>query len=249
MDVNTTGSGGDKTMKTMDLTHPVVSKEEWLAARKAHLAREKELTRLRDQVNRERLELPWERVEKSYVFDSPRGQVSLADLFDGRSQLIVYHFMLGPDWKEGCPSCSFLSDHFDGAFPHLTHHDVMLTAVSRAPLPKIEAFRSRMGWRFPWVSSNANEFNRDYGVYFTKEEIAAGSGEYNYGTQRYPGEEAHGLSVFARSPAGEIFHTYSTYGRGVDILIGTYNFLDLTPKGRNESGPMDWIRHHDRYGS
>jgi predicted dithiol-disulfide oxidoreductase (DUF899 family) len=234
-------------MKTIDVSHPVVSREEWLKARKAHLTREKELTRLRDDVTRERRELPWVRVDKEYVFDSPEGRKTLSDLFEGRSQLIVYHFMFGPDWKEGCPSCSFLSDHFDGPHVHLANHDVMLTAVSRAPLPKIEAFKKRMGWRFPWVSSHGSEFNLDYNVSFTKDEVAQGKAYYNYEQQAFPVDEAHGASVFTRSVAGEVFHTYSAYARGCDILLGAYNFLDLTPKGRNETKPMDWIRYHDRY--
>jgi predicted dithiol-disulfide oxidoreductase (DUF899 family) len=236
-------------MKTMDAEHEVVSREEWLLRRKAHLAREKEMTRLRDEVSRERRELPWVRVEKKYEFEAPLGRVTLADLFQGRSQLVVYHFMLGPDWKEGCPSCSFLADHFDGPRVHLANHDVMLTVVSRAPLAKIDAFRKRMGWRFPWVSSHGTDFNRDYHVSFTKEEMAAGTAMYNYVPLGYPTDEAHGASVFAKGPNGEVYHTYSSYARGCDILIGAYNFLDMTPKGRNESGPMDWIRHHDRYGA
>ena len=235
-------------MRTIDIGHKVVSQEEWIQARKAHLAREKELTRMRDEVSRERRELPWVRVEKEYVFDGPKGRQSLADLFDGRSQLIVYHFMFGPEWKEGCPSCSFIADHIDGAHVHLANHDVMLTAVSRAPLPKIEAFKSRMGWRFPWVSSHGNDFNRDYHVSFSKEDVAKGTGYYNYEPRGYPMAEAHGASVFARGASGDVFHTYSAYARGCDILLGAYNYLDLTPKGRNESKPMDWIRHHDKYG-
>jgi predicted dithiol-disulfide oxidoreductase (DUF899 family) len=234
-------------MKTIDVNHPVVSREEWLRARKAHLTREKELTRLRDDVSRDRRELPWVRVDKEYAFETPEGRKTLPELFEGRSQLIVYHFMFGPDWKEGCPSCSFLSDHFDGPHVHLANHDVTLVAVSRAPLPKIEAFKRRMGWRFPWVSSHGTDFNRDYNVSFTKDEVAQGKAFYNYEPQGYPADEAHGASVFTKSAAGEVFHTYSAYARGCDILIGAYHFLDLTPKGRNETKPMDWIRHHDRY--
>jgi len=236
-------------METVDAHHKVVSREEWLKARKAHLAREKEFTRRRDELSRERRELPWVKVEKNYVFDGPKGKESLADLFDGRSQLIVYHFMFGPDWKEGCPSCSFISDHGDAALVHLVNHDVMLVAVSRAPLPKIEAFKKRMGWRFNWVSSHGNDFNRDYHVWFTREEMAKGEGSYNYGTQGYPSEEAHGASVFFKDGSGDVFHTYSAYARGCDILLGAYNYLDMTPKGRNEAGPMDWVRHHDKYGA
>lgn len=234
-------------METIDVSHKIVSREEWLEARKVHLVQEKEFTRLRDELSRQRRELPWVKVEENYAFDGPKGKETLADLFEGRSQLIVYHFMFGPDWKEGCPSCSFLSDHFDGPLTHLVHHDVMLAAVSRAPLHKIEAFKARMGWRFKWVSSHGNEFNRDYNVTFTRDEVANGTGTYNYRVQRYPSEEAHGVSVFYRDGNGDVFHTYSAYARGADILLGTYNFLDLTPKGRNETAPMNWIRHHDKY--
>lgn len=225
----------------------IVSREAWLEARKAHLAREKEFTRARDELCRQRRELPWVRVGKPYAFEGPKGKLTLADLFDGRSQLIVYHFMLGPDWKEGCPGCSFVSDHFDGAIAHLAHHDVTLAAVSRAPLAQIEGFKKRMGWSFPWVSSHGSDFNHDFHVSFTPEERERGTAIYNYETASRSGEEAPGLSVFARDPAGGVFHTYSTYARGLDLLIGTYNLFDLTPKGRNETKPMDWLRHHDRY--
>lgn len=235
-------------MKTIDVGHKVVSREEWLKARQAHLANEKEFTRRRDELSLQRRELPWVRVGQEYVFDGPKGRESLAELFEGRSQLIVYHFMFGPDWKEGCPSCSFLSDHFDGPLVHLVNHDVMLVAVSRAPLAKIEAFRKRMGWRFKWVSSNGSDFNRDYHVSFTREEIAGGKATYNYEPRGFPSDEAHGASVFYKDGAGEVFHTYSAYARGCDILLGTYNLLDLTPKGRNEEAPMSWVRHHDKYG-
>lgn len=236
-------------MKTMDVTPRIVSREKWLEARKALLAREKELTRQRDEVSQQRRELPWVKVEKNYVFDGPKGKVSLGDLIDGRSQLIVYHFMFGPDWKEGCKSCSFVSDHLDAARVHLVNHDVMVAAVSRAPLPKIEAFKKRMGWSFQWVSSYGNDFNRDYNVSFTPDEIAKGTAYYNYAPQGFPRDEAHGISVFCKDAAGDVFHTYSAYARGCDILLGTYNFLDLTPKGRNEAGPMDWVRYHDKYGA
>ncbi len=235
-------------MKIVDTGHRIVSREEWVAARKSHLVKEKELTRRRDELGRERRELPWVKVEKEYVFDGPKGRETLAELFDGRSQLFVYHFMFGPDWKEGCKSCSFLSDHLDGAAVHLAHHDVRPVAISRAPLVKIDAFKKRMGWRFHWVSSHGNDFNRDYHVSFTRDEIAGGHASYNYEPQGFPGEEAHGASVFLKDGAGDVFHTYSTYARGCDILLGTYNFLDLTPLGRNEAGPMDWVRHHDKYG-
>jgi len=231
--------------------HPnVVSQVEWLAARKEHLRKEKEFTRLRDKLSRQRRELPWEKVEKEYVFDGPNGRETLADLFDGRSQLVVYHFMFGPGWEQGCPSCSFLADHFDGSVVHLKARDVTLLVASRAPLAQINAFKKRMGWRFKWVSSYGNDFNRDYHVSFTKDEMAGGQVEYNYTSQAFPSEEAPGASVFYKDASGAIFHTYSTYGRGLDILVGAYNFLDLVPKGRDEEGlahTMAWVRHHDRY--
>jgi predicted dithiol-disulfide oxidoreductase (DUF899 family) len=231
--------------------HTIVSREKWLEARKAHLAREKEFTRLRDQLSAERRALPWVKVDKTYVFEGPRGKVTLADLFDGRSQLIVYHFMFGPGWEQGCPSCSFLSDHIDGAVVHLAHRDVSLVAVSRAPLPQIEAFKKRMGWRFPWVSSYSTDFNFDYHVSFTKEQMAKGPVDYNFTPREFPSEEAPGLSVFCKDERGDIFHTYSAYARGLDLLIGAYNYLDLAPKGRDEDAlayTMAWVRHHDRYG-
>jgi predicted dithiol-disulfide oxidoreductase (DUF899 family) len=230
--------------------HEVVSPSEWIASRKELLRKEKEFTRLRDELSRQRRELPWEQVEKEYVFDGPNGKVTLAELFGGRSQLIVYHFMLGPGWEAGCPSCSYLADHFDGSLVHLANRDVTLAAISRAPITQIEAFKKRMAWKFNWVSSFENDFNRDYHVSFTKEEMAKGKVEYNYETMEFPSEEAPGASVFYKNEAGEIFHTYSTYARGLDILVGAYNFLDLAPKGRDEDGlafTMAWVRHHDRY--
>ena len=227
----------------------VVAPAEWLAARKDLLAKEKEFSRLRDELSRKRRELPWERVEKQYVFDGPNGKETLADLFGGKSQLIAYHFMFGPGWKEGCPSCSYLADHFDGATIHLANRDVTLLAISRAPLSEIVAFKKRMGWRFKWVSSFGTDFNRDYHVSFM-DERTEGKVYYNYTMTEFPSEEGPGASVFYKDPSGEIFHTYSTFGRGLDILIGTYNFLDLVPKGRDEDGlkhTMAWVRHHDRY--
>jgi predicted dithiol-disulfide oxidoreductase (DUF899 family) len=230
--------------------HKVVSREQWLEARLAHLAAEKEFTHRRDELSRQRRELPWERVGKNYVFEGPNGPETLGDLFAGRSQLIIYHFMLGPNWEEGCKSCSFLADHFDATQIHLEHRDVTLAVVSRAPMQQIHAFQQRMGWRFHWVSSNETDFNRDYGVQFTKEELS-GEVNYNYHRTRFVAEEAPGLSVFYKDEVGEIFHTYSTYARGLDALVGTYQFLDLVPKGRDEDGmafSMAWVRHHDRYG-
>ncbi|MDM0067298.1 thioredoxin family protein [Variovorax sp. J31P207] len=230
--------------------HPVVSRDRWLAERKLLLAREKEITRLRDQLARERRALPWVRIQKDYAFDTPEGRRTLAELFEGRRQLLVQHFMLGPGWAEGCPSCSYMADHLDGMQVHLMQRDVTLRVVSRAPLAEIERFRARMGWRFQWVSSHGSDFNRDFGVSFTPEEIASGKVRYNYVTQAFPAEEAPGISVFYKDDADQVFHTYSTYGRGVEVMMGTYDLLDLTPKGRDEHNPghtMDWVRHHDRY--
>lgn len=234
-----------------EIAHPnVVPHAEWLAARSEFLAKEKEFTRLRDELSRQRRTLPWEKVEKRYEFDSTNGKVTLADLFDGRSQLIVYHFMFGPGWQEGCPSCSYVSDHFDGSLVHLANRDTTLVVVSRAPLAEIEAFKKRMGWKFQWVSSFGSDFNFDFHVSFTPEERASGKVEYNYAKGEFPSEEGPGASVFAKDAAGEVFHTYSSYARGLDILMGTYNLLDLVPKGRDEDGlafTMSWVRHHDRY--
>jgi predicted dithiol-disulfide oxidoreductase (DUF899 family) len=236
-------------MTATETNHKVVTKDEWVKARKAHLAAEKEFTRRRDELSRQRRELPWERVEKDYVFDGLNGRERLADLFAGRSQLIIYHFMFGPAWEEGCKSCSFLADHFDGPRIHLAHRDVSFAVVSSAPRESIEKFQKRMAWSFHWVSSYGSDFNRDFGVQFTKEELA-GEVDYNYGKGRFGAEEAPGLSVFYKDQAGEVFHTYSTYARGLDPLVGTYQFLDLVPKGRDEDGlafSMAWVRHHDRY--
>ena len=230
-------------------THPVVSRSEWLETRKALLAREKEFTRARDVLSAERRALPWVRIDKEYEFEGPGGRQTLADLFGGKSQLAVYHFMLGPDWSEGCKSCSFLADNFNGVDVHLAHRDVSLVALSRAPLAKIEAFKTRMGWTFPWVSSFGSDFNRDFGVSFTPAELQ-GEVVYNYAKTKFPADEAPGLSAFFRDADGQVFHTYSAYARGLDILIGAYNILDMMPKGRDEGGQpytMAWIRHHDKY--
>jgi predicted dithiol-disulfide oxidoreductase (DUF899 family) len=231
--------------------HKIVAHDEWIAARKAHLVEEKAFSRARDALARTRRELPWERVEKRYVFDGPNGKETLADLFGGKSQLIVYHFMLGPGWEAGCPSCSYLADHFDGAVAHLAQRDVSFVVISRAPLAEIEKFKKRMGWRFKWVSSFGSDFNHDYQVSVSLQEKASGQVLYNYAIiENFPSEERPGASVFYKDGAGEVFHTYSTYGRGLDILIGTYHFLDLAPKGRDEGAlawPMAWVRHHDRY--
>ncbi|UUZ63325.1 DUF899 domain-containing protein [Polaromonas sp. P1-6] len=232
------------------MNHSVVSRDKWLAERKTLLAQEKELTRLRDQIASKRRALPWVRIEKNYVFDTPEGKRSLADLFEGRHQLMVQHFMFAPGWEQGCPSCSFMADHTDGMKIHLEHRDVSFVAVSRATLPEIESFRQRMGWQFKWVSSHGSDFNYDFGVSFTPEEVARGKLHYNYGEWPLAGEEWPGISLFYRNDAGEVFHTYSTYGRGVEVMMGTYNMLDLAPLGRDEDNltyGMAWVRHHDRY--
>jgi predicted dithiol-disulfide oxidoreductase (DUF899 family) len=228
----------------------VVSNEEWLQARRALLKQEKALTRQRDELARKRRELPWVKVEKDYVFDGPNGSLTLGDLFAGRSQLMIYHFMFGPDWAEGCPSCSMVADNIDGALVHLAQRDTTLVMVSRAPIGKIEAFQKRMGWKAPWVSSNCNSFNWDFHVSFTKDEMKKGEVFYNFGMNRFPSDEAPGVSVFFKDEAGAIFHTYSTFARGAEALIGTYNLLDMVPKGRDEADlpfTMSWVRHHDRY--
>ena len=231
--------------------HSVVSQEQWLAARKALLLKEKEFTRLRDKINAERLALPWVKVAKNYVFDTPQGGKNLSELFDGRSQLLVYHFMLGPGWDAGCPGCSFLSDHIDGALAHLENHDVTWIAVSRAPLAEIEAYKKRMGWRFPWVSASGTDFNYDYHVSFTQDDLKKGKVLYNFTEMPVPAgstdTDLAGLSSFYKDDSGEIFHTYSSYARGGEELIGTLMILDRAPKGRNEKTTMDFVRRHDEY--
>jgi predicted dithiol-disulfide oxidoreductase (DUF899 family) len=229
--------------------HKIASHDEWLAARKTYLAEEKAFSKARDALARKRRELPWEKVDKNYVFDTVSGKRTLADLFGGKSQLMVYHFMLGPGWEAGCPNCSYLADHFDGAVIHLARRDVTFLVVSRAPLPEIEKFKTRMGWKFKWESSFGSDFNFDYQVSFTPEQ-KKGLVEYNYERTEFPSEEAPGLSAFYKDATGRVFHTYSSYGRGLDILVGTYNILDLAPKGRDEDGlgwSMAWVRHHDKY--
>src|SRR5437867_3706525 len=237
-------------MKLTEKQTEIVSEAEWLVARKDLLTREKEFSRQRDALTAARRKLPMVKIEKEYVFEGPNGRETLAELFDGRSQLIVYHFMLGPGWEEGCKSCSYLADHFDGANWHLPHRDVTLVVISRAPLPEIQAYQNRMGWRFKWLSSYRNDFNFDYHVSFTEEGEKKGKVYYNYGTQEFISDELPGLSVFYKGENGDVFHTYSTYARGLDILVGAYNFLDLVPKGRDEDHldfTMDWVRRHDEY--
>lgn len=231
--------------------HDIVSPEDWLTARKELLAREKEFSRLRDELSQQRRELPWTRVEQDYVFETPSGQESLADLFGPCSQLIVYHFMFDPDWTEGCKSCSFLADHYDPAIVHLRQRDVTMVTVSRAPLATLQTFQQRMGWKFKWVSSFGSEFNRDFQVTFTPEEVEQGDTYYNYETKPFPVTEAPGISVFYKDEAAGTFHTYSAYARGLDMFIGAYHLLDIAPRGRDEAElpyTMEWIRHHDRYG-
>ena len=230
--------------------HRIVSREEWIAARKAHLAHEKEFTQARERLNEERRALPWVKVDKDYVFDGPDGKTVLADLFKGRSQLVVQHFMFAPDWDAGCKSCSFWADGFERMIPHLAARDTTMVAVSRAPLAKLEAFRKRMGWTFDWLSSGESDFNYDFAVSFKPEDINSGHQRYNFGTSGFGSEEAPGISVFYRDDAGNIFHTYSCFARGLDMMNAAYHYLDLTPLGRHEEGlpyPMDWVRLRDQY--
>jgi predicted dithiol-disulfide oxidoreductase (DUF899 family) len=231
--------------------HKVVSEEQWLAARKDLLAREKEFTRLRDELSRKRRELPWVRVEKNYVFEGDNGRESLSDLFAGRGQLIVYHFMFDPAWNVGCKSCSFWADNFNGIIPHINQRDASLVAISAAPFAKLHEFQRRMGWSFKWLSAAGNDFNRDFGVSFSREELRAGGGSYNFGTSKFRGPEAPGISVFYRNEKGEVFRTYSCYARGLDMMNVAYHYLDLVPKGRDEGGlsyGMEWVKLRDEYG-
>ncbi len=227
----------------------VAGPETWLAARRELLREEKEFTALRDRLAARRRALPWVKLEKSYTFESPRGRIALADLFAGRSQLAVYHFMFGPGWEEGCKSCSFAADHFGPMRVHLAARDVALAAVSHAPLAEFAPFKARMGWTFEWVSAHGSDFNRDFHVSFRPEDVGGAQVDYNFGPTEIPVEELPGLSVFARDAAGTVYHTYSTYARGLEPLLGTYNVLDLVPKGRDEdpAATMSWVRHHDRY--
>ena len=231
--------------------HKIVSQSEWMESRKDLLTKEKEFTILRDQLNQKRRDLPWVQVDKDYVFDGPTGKQTLSELFDGRSQLIVYHFMYDPSWNAGCPSCSFWADNFDGICIHLNQRDVTMMAVSRAPYNKIDTYKKRMGWKFKWVSSYNTDFNYDYHISFTSEELAKNKVFYNYIDQVNPGKEREGVSIFYKNSSGKIFHTYSTYARGIDILNTAYNYLDLVPKGRDEIGhefPQYWVCRHDEYG-
>lgn len=230
--------------------HKVVNHDEWIAARKIHLAEEKAFSKARDALSKKRRELPWEKIGKNYVFDGPSGKETLADLFGGKSQLIIYHFMLGPGWEAGCPSCSYLADHFEGPMIHLPQRDVAFVVVSRAPIDQIEKYKKRMGWKFKWVSSFGSDFNHDYQVSASANEKAASEVLYNYEMTSFPSEERPGASVFYKNEAGEVFHTYSTYGRGLDMFLGAYHFLDIAPKGRDEAGlrfSMAWVRRHDEY--
>jgi len=231
--------------------HKVVSRSEWLEARQQLLVKEKHFTRLRDELSAERRALPWVRVDKAYAFEGPAGRLTLADLFEGRSQLIVYHFMFDPNWESGCKSCSFWADNFNGIWVHLNQRDVTFAAVSLAPLPKLQAYAMRLGWGFPWVSSFGSDFNYDYGVSFTPENLAKGWINYNYARRDTAMTELPGVSVFCKDETGAVFHSYSCYSRGLDMLNGAYHHLDLVPKGRDEAGleyPMAWLRPHDQYG-
>jgi len=233
-------------------THSVVSHQDWLTARREILNKEKQFTALRDELSAARRDLPWERVAKDYVFDGPQGRLRLADIFAGKSQLIVYHFMFAPDSQAGCKSCSFWADHFNGMLPHLAARDVSLVAISRAPIDKLQAFAKRLDWKFPWYSSGDRDFNYDYHVSFTDEQLARGKIDYNYEASDEGNPDLPGISVFYKDEQGKIFHTYSCYARGIDMLNGTYNYLDLVPKGRDEDGlpgTMSWVRFHDKYGS
>ena len=228
----------------------IVSREAWLEARKAHLAREKELTRLRDQLSEERRELPWVKIDKEYRFEGPDGEVSLAELFENKSQLIVYHFMFDPEWDEGCKSCSFLADHYDPAIVHLNQRDVSMVTISRAPLAKLEAYRKRMDWNFKWLSSVGSDFNQDYHVSFSADEQEQGQVYYNFKNGPYFSSEGPGISVFYKDEHGDIYHTYSGYARGLDMFIGAYHLLDIVPKGRDEANlsyTMEWLQRHDQY--
>lgn len=230
--------------------HPVVSRDRWIASRKDLLAREKELTQLQDRLAAERRALPWVQLTQDYVFDTAAGPRSLGELFRGRRQLLVQHFMFGPGWEQGCKSCSFMADHLDGMAAHLAQRDITLLAVSRAPLADLLRFRDRMGWRFDWASSGRNDFNRDFHVSFEPEDRQDGEVYYNFHMTPFPQTEAPGISVFCKDDAGQVFHTYSTFGRGVEVMMGTYRLIDLTPRGRDEAGlahTMEWVRHHDRY--
>jgi predicted dithiol-disulfide oxidoreductase (DUF899 family) len=229
--------------------HKVVSQKEWLTARKRLLLKEKKFSKARDQLNRERQALPWVKVEKEYVFDGPEGQVTLAELFGGKSQLVTYHFMFGPGWGDGCPHCSFWADHYDSVNYHIGARDTSLVVVSRAPLKEILPFKKRMGWKFRWVSSNQNDFNFDFQVSFTPEQIRSGKMVYNYAPLKMKIDEREGVSAFYRDSTGDVYHTYSSFARGIDLLNTTYNFLDLTAKGRDErpDRAQEWVRYHDKY--
>jgi predicted dithiol-disulfide oxidoreductase (DUF899 family) len=227
----------------------VVTQNQWLAARKKLLVKEKKFSKLRDELNLQRRELPWVKIEKEYIFDGPGGRETLEELFDGKSQLIIYHFMFGPGWGEGCPHCSFWADHYDSVHFHLGRRDTAFAVVSRAPWKEIAPFKKRMGWQFNWVSSFGTDFNFDFNVSFTPEQIKSGVLPYNYGRIKMKIDELQGVSAFYRDRHGDIYHTYSSYARGIDLMNTTYNFLDLTTKGRDENpdAPQDWVRYHDKY--
>jgi predicted dithiol-disulfide oxidoreductase (DUF899 family) len=231
--------------------HKIVSRSEWLEARKQLLAREKQFTHQRDELAAARRDLPWVKVTEHYELTRARGKASLADLFDGRSQLVVYHFMFGPDWEAGCKSCSFWADNFNGIVEHLAHRDVSMVAISRAPLAKLQAYARRLGWTFEWVSSGGTSFNYDFGVSFTPDQLAGGEVPYNYGRMKTSSTDHPGISVFYKQ-GNDVFHTYSCFARGIDMMNTAYQYLDLVPKGRDEgppASPMSWLRRRDEYGA
>lgn len=228
----------------------IVSREDWIAARVAHLAEEKTFTRARAALAAKRRELPWVEIEEDYVFVGANGDIKMSDLFADKSQLVVYHFMYGDDWAEGCPSCSFWADSFNGIAPHLEARDASFAVISHAPYEQLAEYQKRMGWGFDWLSSGGNSFNSHYNVSFSDAEIEDGSATYNYKKSTFPSKEAPGISVFAKDDAGKIYHTYSTYSRGLDMLNGAYHYMDILPKGRDEDAlayPQAWVRRHDQY--
>jgi predicted dithiol-disulfide oxidoreductase (DUF899 family) len=237
------------TTSTLTKQHRVVSRDEWLKERIALLAEEKDLTHRRDALAENVREMPWVKIEKSYVFDSTTGKVSLAELFGDKRQLVVYHFMFDPTWSQGCKSCSFIADHYNGIVVHLGHRDISFMTISKAPIEKLEQFRKRMGWTFPWVSAADTDFSRDFEVSYNDQELIDGKAVYNFTGKAFPVRELPGLSVFYKDDQGNVFHTYSVYARGLEDFLTAYRYIDLTPKGRDEAqtGGMGWLRHHDRY--
>lgn len=232
------------------MSETIVSRDEWLSARKDFMVKEKEFTRLRDELSTARRNLPKVKIDKDYRFQGPNGEASLGELFAGKSQLVIYHFMMGQGWEEGCPSCSFWADNYNGTQIHLAHRDIKLTVVSRGPLNKLLAYKERMGWSFDWFSSEGSDFNFDFAVSFTEEQRESGEANYNFNTIPFSMDEAPGFSVFQQEEDGSIYHTYSTFARGLDIFNSAYHIMDMTPKGRDEEGlpfTMAWLKRHDQY--